>query len=95
MIDHVESWTLRTRIGTGESAREIRLVKPKADVEYERISPTRYEAKFELDEVIYREFGNDSDLNLSFVVKFDTDLLCLPADWLSFWLGVELIDYST
>lgn len=90
MIEHLVHWELRARIG--HDGKEVKLVKDAEPRDLKRTEEFRLEGTFDIDDVILREFRDDPTLKIWFVVTFDRELFCLPEDWLTFWLNVDLVD---
>lgn len=90
MIEHVRAWEIRGQVGRPGDAKELRLVPKGAEVNIKRTNDTRLAARFPIDSVIWNEFRHDPTFKLWFVVSFDRELLCLPDDWLRFWMQVDL-----
>ena len=92
ILEHVQTWELRGQVRSVDgAARPLRLVRRDADSEIRRAHDLRLAARFPIDTAIWREFESDSSLEIWFVVAFDRELLCLPDDWLRFWMQVELV----
>jgi hypothetical protein len=92
MIEHLTKWELRARVGA--DGREVKLVKSAEPRDLKRTEEFRLEGTFDVDDVILREFRDDPTLKIWFVVTFDRELFCLPDDWLTFWLNVEMSDMT-
>lgn len=90
IIDHIKNWEVWGRVGRGDEAKNLRLMKRKAEPEIGKSGDLRLAGRFVLDEVIWGEFENRPDFKVWFVVNFDRELFCLPDEWLRFWLQVEL-----
>lgn len=89
-LDHVSSWEIWGRVGRGADTKQLRLVKRGEEPHIRRVSDQRLGGRFPLDPVIWREFQAEPTFKLWFLVTFDRELLCLPNDWLRFWMQVEL-----
>lgn len=92
LIEHITHWELRAQVGSEN--REIRLVDSAEPRDLVRPEQFRVEGTFDVDDVILREFRDDPTLKIWFVITFDRELFCLPEDWLTFWLQVELVDMT-
>lgn len=92
LIEHITHWELRAT--AGPEGREVRLVKSAEPHSLKRTDEFRVEGTFDVDDVILREFRDDPTLKVWFVVTFDRELFCLPEDWLTFWLHVDLSDMT-
>jgi hypothetical protein len=90
IIDHIKGWEIRGRVGRGEDAKKVRMVRKNAEPKIRRVNDLRLAAQFPLDEVMWHEFGREPGFKLWFLVQFDRELFCLPDDWLQFWLHVEI-----
>lgn len=90
LLEHVVRWELRAQVGS--DGREIRLVESAEPRDLKRTDPFRMQGTFDVDDVILREFRHDPTLKIWFVITFDRELFCLPEDWLTFWLHVDLVD---
>ncbi len=89
IIEHVQSWELRATQGRGDTAKSLKVLKRKVEPEISRSGEFRLQGVFTLDEMIWKEFADREDFHLYFVVEFDQELACLPADWSRFWFRVE------
>lgn len=89
LLSHVRSWEIQARLGEDQK-KTLRLVDVKKDHNLTRPDPLRMAADFFLDPVIYREFKDDSRLQLFHVIQFDRQFMCLPEDWLTFSMRMEL-----
>jgi hypothetical protein len=90
IIDHISGWEVWGQVGRDNETKKLRLTRKDAEIDIRRVNDLRLAARFPVDSVIWREFENDPTLKIWFVVSFDRELLCLPDDWLKFWMRVEL-----
>ncbi len=89
ILEHIRSWEIHARIGDDDK-RPIRLVDTDSSGKLTHPDPTRITKDFVLDPVIFREFKDDKRLQIFHVIKFDREFLCLPEDWLTFSIQIEL-----
>lgn len=90
IISHITGWSVGATVGRDDKAREIHVAKKRSEPTIQRVSDSRLVGRFELDATLWREFSEDPTFRLWFIVEFDRELFCLPADWLRFWLQIEV-----
>lgn len=89
ILAHITSWEIHARLGEDDK-RPVRLVDVSKPSPISRPDPTRITRNFFLDPIIFREFKDDDRLQIFHVIKFDREFLCLPEDWLTFSIRIEL-----
>jgi hypothetical protein len=92
ILDHLKSWRIATIAYRNGEQRVIEAARsPEPIGEVARVRPTRSEVSFAIEPSIYKEFKH-MDHQVWFELKFDRELFCLPEDWSSFWLSVDLVE---
>ncbi|MEZ4462092.1 MAG: hypothetical protein R3E66_20700 [bacterium] len=89
ILAHLESWELVARLGDDDT-RILRLVDQAKPRVLTRPDPMRVATDFFLDPIIFREFAHDERLQLFHVIKLNREFMCLPEDWLTFSIRIEL-----
>lgn len=90
ILEHVTSLELRAVSYEDGVQREVEIVKSPDPVhQLKLVGPTRLEASFALEPLVYREFRKQ-DRQVWFVITFDRELFCLPEEWCSFWFEVDV-----
>ncbi len=91
IIDHVERVSLLAQAGRSPNHEEVRIVPRKAEVKMDRVDSFRVEMSFPIDEVRIQKYDSGKELTLWFEVVLDSEFLCLPEDWRTFYMSVPVV----
>lgn len=90
LLDHLVSIELHTTAYKNDTPRRVEIATSPHPLDgLVRVSPQRVEASFSLDPTIYRELRR-SDFQVWLLLRFSRTLFCLPPEWSSFWMLVDL-----
>lgn len=90
IIEHVERVSLLAQVGRTPNHKDVRIVPRNSEVEIERVDDFRIELNFPIDEVRIEKYSGE-ELTLWFEVILDSEFLCLPEDWRTFYMSVPVV----
>ncbi len=91
IIEHVERVSLLAQTGRSPDYEDVRIVPRKAVVKMQRVDDYRLEMTFPIDEVVMQKYDAEKELALWFEVVLDSEFLCLPEDWRTFYMTVPVV----
>lgn len=89
LLDHLVSWELHTIVFRDGKQRAMQMCESTSTGGIIRVHPLRAEASFLVEPYLYKEFKH-LDGQIWIKLKFDRELFCLPEDWSSFWMVVDV-----
>ena len=90
LLEHLTHWRLEAISYKRGERRRVELAKtgePRGAVR--KVSPQRVEASFVIEPMIYQQLAQ-LQARAWFELRFDRELFCLPREWATFWLSVDL-----
>lgn len=90
LLDHLEHLSMKGVIMLNGQREEFTMGESSTPLEeIKRVTPTRAEAFFSLDELHYKKLRQHGG-SVWFKLGFDRELFCLPHEWNAFWIKVDL-----
>ncbi len=93
ILDHLLDWEMHTIVFRNGEQRSVEVCEPRPTQGIARVHPLRAEASFVVEPYLYKEFRHQ-DGQIWIKLRFDRELFCLPEDWSSFWMVVDVQEPS-
>lgn len=92
LLEHLADWKVEAVFYKNDELKRVDLCEsgsPRDGIS--RVHSSRREACFVIDPLMYKQM-RQLDAQVWFRFTFDRELFCLPVDWSSFWMMVDLAE---
>jgi len=90
ILDHLQSWEIHAISYSNGEQKSMEVIHKTPLNGPKRVHPLRAEATFVVEPYLYKEFQRQ-DGQVWLKLSFDRDLFCLPENWASFWMMVDIL----